>query len=127
MSDTGFISTLHSIFGGAAATLIGAFAGRLMWHSAEVRRGHRRFLSKELLWEIPIAVGMALIGEGRGRLYRPGPARRDRLCCPARLSRPARHRRAARHLDRAPEMKRSGQPLKQLDQRRDHDHCRYHH
>ena len=63
MSDTGFISTINSVFGGAAATLIGAFAGRLMWHSAEVRRGHRRFFSKELLWEIPIAVGMVLIGE----------------------------------------------------------------
>ena len=34
-----------------------------MWHSSEVRKGARRFFGPELLWEIPVAVGMAIIGE----------------------------------------------------------------
>ena len=29
--------------------------------------GNRRFFGKELLWEIPVAVGMALIGEAAAR------------------------------------------------------------
>ena len=42
---------------------LSAFVGRLMWHSGEVKLGNRRFFGKELLWEIPVAVGMALIGD----------------------------------------------------------------
>jgi len=63
----GFIETINTLFGGAVATLIGAFTGRLMWHSGEVKLGRRRFFGKELLWEIPVAVGMALIGEAAAR------------------------------------------------------------
>ncbi|BDW86431.1 phage holin family protein [Roseicyclus marinus] len=63
MTEPGFLETLHSIFGGAVTTLIGAFTGRLMYHSGEVKLGRRRFFGKELLWEIPVAVGMALIGD----------------------------------------------------------------
>ena len=63
MNDGGFIDMIHSVFGGAVTTLIGALTGRLMWHSSEVKLGRRRFFGKELLWEIPVAVGMALIGE----------------------------------------------------------------
>ena len=63
MNDGGFIDTINAVFGGAVTTLIGAFTGRLMWHSGEVKLGNRRFFGKELLWEIPVAVGMALIGE----------------------------------------------------------------
>jgi hypothetical protein len=63
MPDNSFIEMINSVFGGAIATLIGAFTGRLMWHSGEVKLGNRRFFGKELLWEIPVAVGMALIGE----------------------------------------------------------------
>lgn len=63
MSDGSFIETINSFFGGALTTLIGAFTGRLMYHSGEVRLGRRRFFGRELLWEIPVAIGMAIIGE----------------------------------------------------------------
>nr|WP_244563964.1 phage holin family protein [Ensifer aridi] len=38
--------------------MIGALVGRLMWHTNEVRKMRRKFFGKELLWEMPIAVGM---------------------------------------------------------------------
>lgn len=63
MSEQGFLETLNSLFGGTLTTLIGAFTGRLMYHSGEVKLGKRRFFGKELLWEIPVAIGMAIIGE----------------------------------------------------------------
>lgn len=63
MSEPGFLETLNSLFGGTLTTLIGAFTGRLMYHSGEVKLGKRRFFGKELLWEIPVAIGMAIIGE----------------------------------------------------------------
>ena len=44
MTDGGFIDMINSVFGGAVTTLIGAFTGRLMWHSGEVKLGNRRFL-----------------------------------------------------------------------------------
>lgn len=55
---------LNAWFGGAFTTLFGAAMGRIMWHSLETRKGRRRFFGRELLWEFPIAIGMALIGEG---------------------------------------------------------------
>ncbi|MGO4917544.1 phage holin family protein [Pseudogemmobacter sp. W21_MBD1_M6] len=61
--DNSFIETINALFGGAVTTLIGAFTGRLMYHSGEVKLGRRRFFGKELLWEIPVAIGMAIIGE----------------------------------------------------------------
>lgn len=63
MGGESFIEMLERLFGGAVTTLVGAFMGRLMYHSGEVKLGRRRFFGKELLWEIPVAVGMALIGE----------------------------------------------------------------
>ena len=63
MQDQSFIEMINNLFGGAVTTLIGAFTGRLMYHSGEVKLGRRRFFGKELLWEIPVAVGMALIGD----------------------------------------------------------------
>ena len=63
MGGQSLLEILNSVFGGALTTLIGAFTGRLMYHSGEVKLGKRRFFGKELLWEIPVAVGMALIGE----------------------------------------------------------------
>ncbi|ABR64717.1 hypothetical protein GOC91_31305 [Sinorhizobium medicae] len=56
------IELFNAWFGGAATTMIGALVGRLMWHTNEVRKMRRKFFGKELFWEIPIAVGMALIG-----------------------------------------------------------------
>jgi hypothetical protein len=63
MQEESFIELINNVFGGAITTLIGAFTGRLMYHSGEVKLGKRRFFGKELLWEIPVAVGMALIGD----------------------------------------------------------------
>jgi len=65
-STKGLIEALDSLWGAAMTTLAVALAGRLMWHSAEVRSGRRPFFGRELWWEIPIAVGMAIIGEGVG-------------------------------------------------------------
>lgn len=55
---------LNSWVGGAGTTMIGALIGRAMWHGNEARKGKRRFFGPELFWELPIAIGMALIGEG---------------------------------------------------------------
>ena len=63
MEDDSLIAALHRLFGGTLTTLLGAFIGRLMFHSGEVKLGKRRFFGKELLWEIPVAIGMAIIGE----------------------------------------------------------------
>ena len=69
MSDSSFIDMINNLFGGAITTLIGAFTGRLMYHSGEVKLGKRRFFGKELLWEIPVAVGMALIGDAAAAYF----------------------------------------------------------
>ncbi len=58
------VELLNAWFGGAFTTLIGACVGRFMWHAQEVRKMRRKFFGRELLWEMPIAIGMALIGEG---------------------------------------------------------------
>lgn len=63
MPENSFIEMINNLFGGAITTLIGALVGRLMWHSGEVKLGKRKFFGKELLWEIPVAVGMAMIGD----------------------------------------------------------------
>lgn len=66
MSDetTGLVQAMQALWGGAATSLAGAAVGRLMYHSLQVRARRRRFLGPELLWEVPVAVGMAVIGEG---------------------------------------------------------------
>lgn len=48
---------------GAALVLIlsSVFAGRLAWHADQVRRGHRRLWSRELLLEGPTIGAMALL------------------------------------------------------------------
>ncbi|MCP4316715.1 MAG: hypothetical protein GY789_12070 [Hyphomicrobiales bacterium] len=63
--DEGFslVGLLDSWFGGAATTVIGALTGRMMYHAQQTRKGHRRFFGRELIWEIPIAFGMAIIGD----------------------------------------------------------------
>ncbi len=62
--DTSTLSALiDSVLGGALTTLAGAAIGRLMYHVGEVRKRRRRFLSRELVWELPICFGMAVIGE----------------------------------------------------------------
>lgn len=63
------VEVLDLWVGGAATTLLGAFAGRLMFHATEVKRGKRRFFGRELVWELPIAIGMAIIGEGAAAYF----------------------------------------------------------
>lgn len=66
MNDGGssISDVINAWFGGALTTLAGAVAGRLMYHVGEVRKLRRAFFGRELVWELPIAIGMALIGEG---------------------------------------------------------------
>lgn len=64
MDDNGLVEMLTSTFGGAAATVFGAMMGRLMWHTSEVRKQNRKFFGAELLWELPVALGMGVLGEG---------------------------------------------------------------
>ena len=60
---TGLVQAIEALWGGAVTTLFAALEGRLMNHSGEVRLGRRRFLGRELVWELPVAVGMAIVGE----------------------------------------------------------------
>lgn len=61
------ISDLHALWHvveGFIAALVAAGLGRLMWHVGQVSKGSRRFWSLELVWEIPLAIGMAVVGRG---------------------------------------------------------------
>ena len=66
MSDglgTGLIAYLDAMFGGAATTIVAAVAARIVYHGQEVRSRNRRLFGEELIFEPPIAVGMALVGD----------------------------------------------------------------
>lgn len=52
------------MWGGGVASVVSAMAGRLMYHTQLVRKGERKFFSWQLVWEAPLAVGMAIVGEG---------------------------------------------------------------
>lgn len=65
-SPSGLIEALHNLIGGAATALAAAMTGRLMWHASEVRAHRRPVLSWDLLWELPLAFGMAMLGDGLG-------------------------------------------------------------
>lgn len=47
-----------------AATLFWAIVGRLLYHTRLVQMGRRRFLSIQLLWELPVALGMGFVADG---------------------------------------------------------------
>ena len=49
--------------GGALLNGLGVLFARLMWHVGRVRKGERRFFGPELVYELPIAFGMAIFGE----------------------------------------------------------------
>lgn len=65
-TDPGLIETIHRAIGGAGTALVAAFLGRGMFHAGEVRAKRRPVVSWELLWELPVAVGMALVGDALG-------------------------------------------------------------
>ena len=58
------LESFWQIVQGFGTALFSALIGRLMWHVGQVRKGERAFFSWELLWELPLAVGMAIIGKG---------------------------------------------------------------
>ena len=58
-----FIDLLDAWFGGGITTLIGAALGQYMHHVNEVRAERRRVFGWEIVWELPISVGMAVMGE----------------------------------------------------------------
>jgi predicted benzoate:H+ symporter BenE len=60
---TGLISYLDAMMGGAATTILAAVAARIAVHGQEVRKRTRQMVGMELIFEPPIAVGMALVGD----------------------------------------------------------------
>lgn len=52
------------VLGGLGSVFATSAIGRLMWHARLVQKGERAFLSIDLLWELPTAIGMAVIGKG---------------------------------------------------------------
>lgn len=64
--DLGLIGVMQNAIGGAATALIAAFAGRAMHHANEVRAKRRAVLSLDLVWEVPLLFGMAMIGDSLG-------------------------------------------------------------
>jgi hypothetical protein len=64
--ETGLIEAISNAIGGAATALVSAFIGRAMFHAGEVRAKRRNLFSVDLIWEVPLAVGMALIGDSLG-------------------------------------------------------------
>lgn len=64
--DPGLIEAMQKLLGGAGTALVAAATGRLMWHAAEVRSRRRPAFGLFMVWEIPMAIGMAVIGDGAG-------------------------------------------------------------
>lgn len=60
----GLIQQLTELFGGGTTLIIAGIAGRLMYIGNEVRQKRRKFFALETIWEIPIVLGTALVGEG---------------------------------------------------------------
>ncbi|PZU17805.1 MAG: hypothetical protein DI589_25645 [Shinella sp.] len=48
---------------GIGSAFVAAFFGRMSWVVGQVRKGHRRFWSLHLLWELPIMFAMVIIGD----------------------------------------------------------------
>lgn len=63
------VTVLDGWFGGAATTIVGALLGRAMYHAGQARKGKRRLFGRELLWELPVAIGMAIIGEAIAQYF----------------------------------------------------------
>ena len=59
----GLVEALHNLLGGAGTTLLGSFLGRLMAYADDVKTKRRPLLSKAIIWEVPIVVGMGIAGE----------------------------------------------------------------
>jgi len=55
---------LKDILQGGSLSFVWAGVGRLMFHARQVQQGRRRLFSKSLLLELPIALGMGMVGAG---------------------------------------------------------------
>jgi CDP-diglyceride synthetase len=64
--DPGLIETVQRAIGGAATALLAAIIGRAMYHASEVRAKRRPIASWDLLWEVLLAIGMAVLGDAIG-------------------------------------------------------------
>lgn len=64
MDATTWSSLTSHLDGWATSAWLAAVAGRMAWHTRLVQKGERRFISKELLFEIPIVFFTYLIGTG---------------------------------------------------------------
>lgn len=60
---------LNAWVGGAFTTIIGATLGRIMYHAQEVKKSRRSVFSKELIWEMPVAVGIGMIADAIGAYF----------------------------------------------------------
>lgn len=49
--------------------MVASLAARLMYHTEQAKRGRRRFFSVKLAYELPTAVGMAIIAYGGCLLF----------------------------------------------------------
>lgn len=65
MADTpnGLISAFQALIGSAGTTIAAALIGRLVYHSGEVSAKRRALFGRELMLDLPVVVGMAIIGE----------------------------------------------------------------
>ena len=65
LNVTGWWGSLGTHFDSwVTSAWVAAVAGRLAWHTRLVQKGERRFISKELFFEIPIVFFTYLLGTG---------------------------------------------------------------
>lgn len=55
---------LKNITHGSLVSFFWALVGRAMFHAKLVQQGRRRVFSLALIWELPIALGMYMVGAG---------------------------------------------------------------
>ncbi len=53
----------QSIISGLS-TIGAALLGRLVWHTRQVQKAERKFVSMHLIWELPIALGIGFTADG---------------------------------------------------------------
>jgi hypothetical protein len=58
---------------GASAAAAGGMLGALIKHARAVRSGRRRAISWGLVWELPTAYGMGIVGVGVGQWAKLAP------------------------------------------------------
>lgn len=68
----GLTDFLNRIVGGGGTSIIAATIGRAVYLSSRYRKSRRR-IGWEVLWELPIAFGMAMIGEALASYFALSP------------------------------------------------------